>query len=453
MKAEGGRRLDGWIGVWSSIPAQGARVLTLSRHNPCMRFQAPRGTEDCLPGQSDRWIWLEGEFRALASLYGYKEIRTPTFEDTELFVRSSGETSDIVSKQMYSFQDKGERNITLKPEGTAPAIRALIEHNLCPQGSVCRLSYVTPIFRYERPQKGRLRESHQVGLELIGSPSARADAEIIEATVRFYERIGIDEVEVSLNSIGRDECRAAFRAAILKHMGGYLSGQPAEVQERAEKNPLRLLDSKDPDVQAALLGLPPITDFLESDSKERFKDLQRMLHEAGVKVRVAPDIVRGLDYYTETVFEVQSTRLGSQSALCGGGRYDNLVKELGGSATPAVGVAMGIERALIVLEDMQQGPGPHNPDAFIVIATPAAKETCHRLARELRTAGLVILMDYDDRSMKSQLKMADRESARFAVLIGDDELAKGVATVRTLASSEQREVPLAGLSQVLRGHS
>ena len=415
-----------------------------------MRFQAPRGTEDCLPDQSDRWAWLEGEFRALSRLYGYKEIRTPTFEDTDLFVRSSGETSDIVTKQMYEFTDKGDRSMTLKPEGTAPAIRAVIEHNLCPPSSVARLSYITPIYRYERPQKGRLRESHQVGLELIGSPSPAADAEVIEVTVRFYERIGIDDAEVSLNSIGRDECRDKYRAAILDHIAGYLAAQPEDFQARAKKNPLRLMDSKDPAVVEALKGLPPIVDYLEDDSKTRLAEVQRLLTDAGVRYRLAPEIVRGLDYYTETVFEVSSTRLGAQSALCGGGRYDNLVKELGGSDTPAVGVAMGIERALIVLQDMERGPATEKPDVFIVQATESAKDECVRLARTLREAGLVTMIDLDGRSMKSQMKFADREGARFALILGDEELAEMVATVRNLATSEQRKAPLVGIADAIR---
>lgn len=418
-----------------------------------MRFQAPRGTQDCLPGESERWQWLENEFRSLSRLYGYREIRTPTFEETDLFVRSSGETSDIVSKQMYSFKDKGDRDITLKPEGTAPAIRALVEHNLCPPPAVCRLCYATAVYRYERPQKGRLRESHQFGLELVGSPSPAADAEIIEVTVRFYEQIGIDKVEVLLNSIGREQCRDRFRQAVLTHMGAYLKDQPEEVRARAEKNPLRLLDSKDAAVQEALQGLPPILQFLEEESKQRLDEVQRLLTDAGVRFRLAPEIVRGLDYYTETVFEVQSTRLGSQSALCGGGRYDNLVKELGGPPMPAVGVGMGIERALLVLADLGGGPILAKPDVFVVQATPAAKDACTKLARELRAAGLVTLIDLDGRSMKSQLKQADREGARLAVLIGDDELAQNVATVRDLQSSEQMQVPMDGLAGALRGQA
>lgn len=416
-----------------------------------MRFQAPRGTEDCLPGQSERWQWLESEFRSLTRLYGYKEIRTPTFEETELFVRSSGETSDIVTKQMYTFEDKGGRNMTLKPEGTAPAIRAVIENNLCPQGTVCRLSYITPIYRYERPQKGRLREAHQVGLELLGSPSAAADAEVIELTVRFYERIGIDQVEVLLNSIGREECRQSYQAAILKHMDAYLKDQPEEVRARAEKNPLRMLDTKDPGIQEALKGLPPILDFLEDDSRARLEEVQRLLTVANVKYRVAPEIVRGLDYYTDIVFEVQSTHLGSQSALCGGGRYDNLFKEMGGPQTPAVGVAMGIERALIALESLGRGPAKDRPDVFIVQATETARDLAYALARDLRSAGVHTLIDLDGKSMKSQLKQADREGAKYALILGDDEIAQQAATVRDLGNSEQRQVPLDRVIEELKG--
>jgi histidyl-tRNA synthetase len=414
-----------------------------------MRFQAPRGTEDVLPGESQKWIWLEETFRNLVWDYGYDELRTPTFEDTDLFVRTSGETSDIVSKQMYSFVDKGDRNITLKPEGTAPAVRAVIEHNLIPQGGVGRFSYVTPIFRYERPQKGRLREGHQVGLELIGSASPAADAEVVEVTVRFYEALGLKETEVLLNSIGREACRTRFREAILAHAQAYLKDQAEEVRARAEKNPLRLLDSKDPAVREALAGLPPVLEFLEEDSKARFDELQRLLTEAGVRYRVAPDIVRGLDYYTETVFEVQSTGLGAQNALCGGGRYDNLVKELGGPPTPAVGVAMGIERAMIVLETVESDFRPDRRDVFIVQAGPEAAETARRLARELRAKGFSCLIDLDGRSMKSQMRQADRSGAELALIVGGEELARGTAQLRDLKSSAQLEVRLDELHEKL----
>ncbi|MFQ3587250.1 MAG: histidine--tRNA ligase [Fimbriimonadaceae bacterium] len=413
-----------------------------------MKYQAPRGTQDVLPADSFRWQRLEAEFRELCRLYGYREIRTPTFEDTDLFIRSSGETSDIVSKQMYSFVDKGGRDITLKPEGTAPAMRALVEHSLCPPGTVQRMAYITPIFRYERPQKGRLREAHQVGIELVGSSAAAADAEVIEFTVAFYDRIGIEGVEVSINSLGRSACRDAFRAAILAHARDYLAGQPDEVRAKAEKNPLRLLDSKDPEAIEAMRDAPSVLDFLEPESKARLAELERLLGQAGVTYRVEPGIVRGLDYYTETVFEVLSAKIGAQSALCGGGRYDDLIAQLGGPPTPSVGVAMGIERALLVLE-AQGGAGwrPDSPAAFLVAVETAATGTAaadlaRRLARDLRAAAVACVCGLDGKSLKSQLKQADRSGARFAVIVGESELASGTATVRDLEAGEQAVVPV-----------
>lgn len=415
-----------------------------------MRFQAPRGTQDVLPSQTPRWIHLEKAWRDLVARYGYGEIRTPTFEETELFVRTSGETSDIVSKQMYSFLDKGDRNITLKPEGTAPAIRALLEHHLCAPGTVCRLSYITPIYRYERPQKGRLREAHQFGLELVGSSSPAADAEVIEIAVRYYESIGIPEVTASLNSIGRDVCREQYRSAILNHLAGWLRDQSEESRARAEKNPLRLLDSKDADLQEKLGGLPPVTDFLEDDSRANFDRVQELLTSAGVPYEVRPEIVRGLDYYTETVFEVQSRHLGAQSALCGGGRYDNLIHELGGPPTPSVGVGMGIERALIVLEGLDitlpETPAP----VYVVWQGEAAFEASLSLARELRAGGFAVLIDYEGKSLKSQIRQADRSGARYALILGDDELARQMIQARDLRSSQQSEVSRVGIFEWLR---
>jgi len=406
-----------------------------------MPFQAQRGTQDVLPTESHRWQWLERKFLALASLYGYREIRTPVFEDEGLFTRTSGETSDIVTKQMYNFVDKGGRPLALKPEGTAPIVRSVIEHNLCPSGTVSRLSYVTPIYRYERPQKGRLREAHQVGLELIGSPSMAADAEIIEITVRFYEKLGISELNVMLNCLGRDECRERFREAILKHAAKYLEGQVPEVREKAERNPLRLLDSKDPEIQELMATGPVVLDYLEDECKGRFEELQKLLKGADIQFCVDPAIVRGLDYYTETVFEVQSSKLGSQSSLCGGGRYDGLVKELGGPPTPSVGVAMGIERALIVLEAENALPPLPPFQAFVAYTGAETREEAQKLVSELRKAGVSALIDVDGKSLKSQLRQADRSGVSHVLVVGEEELARGAVVFRDLATSEQRDVP------------
>lgn len=416
-----------------------------------MRFQAPRGTADVLPAESHRWAWLESEFRALTALFGYKEIRTPTFEDTALFVRTSGETSDIVSKQMYTFMDKGDRSITLKPEGTAPAIRAVVEHNLCPPGTVTRLSYITPVFRYERPQKGRLREPHQVGLELLGSSSPEADAEVVEVVVEFYRRLGISDVQVALNTLGRDECRARFREAILAHAKGFLATQTVEIQHRVQQNPLRLLDSKDPEAIAAMSDGPVVTDFLEDDSRDHFEKLQRLLSDAGVSYRLAPEIVRGLDYYTQTVFEVHSDKLGSQSALCGGGRYDRLVEELGGAPTPSVGVGLGIERALLVLDAMAASPPEPSPVAFLAQATDAARSTVLSLARTLRAANVSAVVDPEAKSLRSQLRQADKIGAQYSIVIGDEEMSRGVVQLKDLAGGSQTEVPIGEVVDRLRG--
>lgn len=415
-----------------------------------MRFQAPRGTNDVLPADSHRWIGLESVFRELTSLYGYREIRTPMFEDTELFVRSAGETSDIVSKEMYDFQDKGGRNITLKPEGTAPAIRALVEHNLCPPGAVVRLSYVTPIFRYDRPQKGRYRQSHQFGFELVGSASAEADAEVIELTIRFYERIGIDGAKALINSLGREECRRAYRQALLAYAEPKLIGESEEFLAKVRRNPLRLLDSKDANIQEMLEEAPKVTNFLEVESWQRFEALQTLLTDAGIPFEVDSGIVRGLDYYTETVFEVLTDKLGAQSALCGGGRYDDMVKEFGGPPTPCVGVAMGVERALLVLEQIGKAAPIPNLGAYVVRATPDAAKAVHGLARELHAAGISCIFDLDGRSIKSQLGQADKSGARFALILGTDELSSNTVQLRDLATSAQAEEPRVGIVDLLR---
>lgn len=402
-----------------------------------MRFQAPRGTEDVLPAQSHRWQFVERTFAELARQFGYREIRTPTFEDTDLFVRSSGETSEVVSKQMYSFIDKGGRDITLKPEGTAPAMRAVIEHSLCPPGTIERLFYITPIFRYERPQKGRLREPHQVGVELIGSSSAAADAEVIELTVRFFRAIGLGDVSARLNSLGRSECRARFREAILKFAEPILRDSEPEFRAKAEKNPLRLLDTKDPNLLEALKCAPPVTDFLEPESQARLDQVQELLTEAEISFSVDTGIVRGLDYYTETVFEIHAEGIGAQSALCGGGRYDDLVAELGGAPTPSVGMAAGIERALLALELAGVETQPELPDAFVVSSDDAAMYA-REIVRRLRAENLRAMLDIDGRSWKSQLRQADKSGARFAIFLGQDELKSNMLTMKELTSGVQK---------------
>lgn len=402
-----------------------------------MPYQAPRGTHDILPAESHAWRWMEAHFAQNAALYGYEEIRTPAFEDTELFARTSGETSDIVTKQMYQLRDKGDRDLTLKPEGTAPAIRAYLEHKLAQPGQTSRLWYFTPIFRYERPQKGRFRQSHQFGLELIGSASPKADAEVIEATVRFYERMGIKGLNVLLNSIGRQTTRAAYREALLKFAQPHIAAMEPEAAERMQRNPLRLLDSKDPELAAAMSSAPKVLDYLEPESAEAFVTLQSLLKDSGIQFTLAPEIVRGLDYYTDTVFEVHSTQLGAQSALCGGGRYDNLIAAIGGPPTPSVGVGIGVERAHMVLE--AEGLLPERPavKAFLCAARPEHELRIQEIARMLRAGGVSCQYDFEGRSLKSQFKAADRSGAEFAIVVGDDEAESGTLTLRNLRTHEQ----------------
>ncbi|MCW5938246.1 MAG: histidine--tRNA ligase [Fimbriimonadaceae bacterium] len=408
-----------------------------------MKFQAQRGTHDVLPVDAPKWRFVEETWRRVCGLYGYEEIRTPIFEDFELFARTSGETSDIVSKEMYDFTDKGGRHIALRPEGTAPVVRAYLEHSLASAGGPVKLFYIGPMFRYGRPQKGRMRQLHQTGLECLGPATPEADAEVIEVTVRFYEAIGLEGLTVLVNSIGRQEARARFGEAVLRQLAGWLADQPPEARERAEKNPMRLLDSKDPDVKAALEGAPTIGEFLEPESREHFDRLCGLLDEAGIRYRLDPGIVRGLDYYTDTVFEVQSDALGAQSSLCGGGRYDGLVAELGGPSTPAVGVGIGIERALIAMEAAEAWPTSGRVGAYLVAATDSARVPLRSLARELRSAGVSCLADLDGRGLKAQFKQADRSGACWALILGEDEMAGGTVTVKNLESGQQESLPRA----------
>ncbi len=415
-----------------------------------MPYQAPRGTHDILPSEIYRWQAAEQAFLRLVTQYGYREIRTPIFEDTDLFVRTSGDTSEVVTKQMYSFKDKGDRDLTLKPEGTAPVMRAYLEHRLAGDGQPVRLCYVaTPVFRYERPQKGRYRQHHQLGCELIGVASPEADAEIIEIAVRTYQALGIGSLQVKLNSIGRAATREAYREALLAHAQPVLKDMDPEDRARAERNPLRMLDSKDPVMIEALQDAPKVLDYLEPESKSAFDSLCAILTEAEIPFVISPEIVRGLDYYTDTVFEVHSTALGAQTALCGGGRYDGLLKALGGPSTPSVGFGMGLERALLVQESQGSLPTEPHVAAFLIAADDAGRARLRTLAAELRTAGLSATYDMDGRSLKAQIKLADRIGAKFAVIMGEQEINDRTATVKELSSGAQTVVAQSDLAKHL----
>lgn len=406
------------------------------------KITAPRGTQDFMPPETADWHALESRIHALARRFGYGEIRTPMFESTELFVRGVGEMTDIVEKEMYTFTDRGERSMTLRPEWTAPVMRAALEHNLFSNGPQ-RLYYVGPIFRYERPQKGRYRQAHQFGVECVGFAGPEADLEVISLAWELVRSHGITDAVLNVNSIGDDECRPRYRDALLEHFRPHVESLSADSQRRLERNPLRLLDSKDAKDAPFVATAPTFESVLCDACREHFEALKAYLDVAGIPYVVNPRIVRGLDYYTRTVFEIISNALGSQSTVCGGGRYDGLVKSLGGADLPAVGFGLGLERFLMMLEAIGHG-GPGERAGIQAIGLGAqARTTLVGIVTELRrTLDVPVFMDYEDRKLLAHLKIADRNNARYALLAGSDELAAGELTLRDLAERTERRIPL-----------
>lgn len=406
------------------------------------KYSAPRGTADQLPDEIGLWQHVQSTFQKEVELWGYREIRTPMFEDTSLFERTSGDTSEVVTKQMYTFLDKGGRSITLRPEGTAPVMRAVLENRLLPPSGQLRLWYFIQNFRYERPQSGRMRQHHQLGLELIGGHGPGADAEVIEVVCRILGRLGLGENRVLLNSIGRTETRDRFRIALLSYLESWLKDQTDEERTKVEKNPLRLFDSKDPEINALMESAPLVTEHLEDSSRAHRDALISLLEEAGVNYLLDPRLVRGLDYYTDTVFEIQSTKLGSQSTLCGGGRYDGLIAEIGGTPTPSVGFGMGVERLLIALKESQAPlPAPCAP-LVVVAQSPDQAGAARALARRLRESGHIVVLDSDMRQTKHQMKQADRLGAKTVFILNEAEMAAGQVTVKNLETVTQETLPL-----------
>ena len=407
------------------------------------RLAAPRGTHDVLPPRSADWNRLEGRAREIAERFGYGEIRTPTFEATELFVRGVGETTDIVEKEMYTFVDKGDRSMTLRPEWTAPVVRAALEHSLLAQGPQ-RLYYIGSIFRYERPQAGRFREAHQFGIECFGFPGPEADVEVIGVAVALIREYGLAGVTVRLNSVGDDACRPRYRDALLAHFRPHAAELSADSQSRLERNPLRILDSKSPADAPFVASAPALLDSLCDDCREHFAGVRRYLDELGIAYEVDPGIVRGLDYYTRTVFEITSTALGAQSTVCGGGRYDGLVASLGGPPTPAVGFGLGLERFLMMV-DAAAGPAvPARSGIQAIALGAAARARLVPLAGRLRAElDVPVFMDYGERKLTAHFKQADRNRARWALILGDNELAAGEIVMRDLEQRAERRLPLA----------
>jgi histidyl-tRNA synthetase len=400
-------------------------------------IQAVRGTRDILPDEVGSWHAIEAAARELFARYGYREIRTPVFEETELFARGIGAETDIVSKEMYTFADRDGGSLTLRPEATAGVVRAVIEHNLANTDPALKLYALGPMFRRERPQKGRYRQFHQVDVEAFGFTSPTIDAEVIELALAYLDACGVTRHELVLNSVGDRDCRPAYVEALREALREKASALCGDCQRRAETNPLRVLDCKVPQDQAVIDTLPKITDHLCAGCREHFAEVCRQLGLLGIPYRLSHRLVRGLDYYVRTTFEVTSDQLGSQSSILGGGRYDGLVKDLGGPDVAGIGFAVGMERLTLLLPPRE---GRGRCDVFLMPLADGALDPALRLQRALRDAGVRALLDPEGRSFKSRMKQADKLGARLVAILGADELARGAWSVRDMARSEQQQV-------------
>ena len=398
---------------------------------------AIRGTRDILPGEIERWQHAEHVIRDVCARYGYREIRTPVIEREELFAKGTGESTDIVQKEMYAFEDKGGERVTLRPEATPSMVRAYVEHALEQALPTVKLFSFGPMFRYERPQKGRYRQFHQLDVEVFGVTDATLDAEVIEMAVALVRALGIEATELVVNSVGCRECRPGFSRALIEALGDRKPELCGDCRRRAETNPLRIFDCKVRMCQPIVDALPHSTDYLCEGCGAHFAAVTAQMKALGLDYRISHRLVRGLDYYARTTFEVLGAALGAQNALLGGGRYDGLVRQLGGPDRAGIGFAAGLERLVLA---MPEGPGASAPDAFVVALGEAARPAAHLLARDLRRAGVTTLVDYDARSLRAQMKRADRSGAGRVLILGDDEIARGEVTVRDMGSGEQSAV-------------
>ncbi|MGI6205542.1 MAG: histidine--tRNA ligase [Anaerovoracaceae bacterium] len=416
-----------------------------------MLTKAPKGTKDILPEQSVKWQYIEERFRDICRRYGIRETRTPEFEHTELFQRGVGDTTDVVQKEMYTFEDHAGRSITLRPEGTAGVVRSYIEHKVYAGVKPEKVFYIIPCFRYERPQAGRLREFHQLGTEFFGTESMMADAEVISLAMDFFDELGVKDLELRINSIGCPECRANYRKALQDFLRPNYDNLSDISKDRFERNPMRILDSKDPDDQKIAEGAPVMLDYLCSGCRKSFEELQENLTALGIEYTIDPKIVRGLDYYTKTAFEIVTNTIGAQGTVCGGGRYDGLVENLGGPSTPGIGFGLGIERLLIVMEACGAYL-PENPpvDLFVAFVGDRAKSFAQRLAHDVRKRGFSAVTDIAERNIKGQFKYADRVNSRFTVVIGDDEIESGELTIKNMKTGDQKHIRLEELDTILK---
>jgi histidyl-tRNA synthetase len=405
-------------------------------------YQAPRGTQDVLPEEAAYWAFVEQNARRFAALYGYGEIRTPTFEDTGLFLRGVGGSTDIVEKEMYTFQDKGGGDLTLRPEGTASIVRAYLEHGMASRPQPVRLFTFVNCFRYDRPQRGRYREFHQWDAEAIGELDPLVDAEMIALLLRYYAGLSLSDLTLQLNSIGDGQCRPAYLEQLRSYYRGRVDELCGDCRRRLETNPLRLLDCKNAPCQPAIAEAPRLMDALCAECAEHFAALRAYLDDLGIGYELNPRLVRGLDYYTKTVFEVWPREVGAQSAIGGGGRYDGLAEALGGRATPAIGFATGIERIIMNLKAQEVSVPPvAAPRAFVVYVGDAARREAARFADALRQGGAAALVAVGGRSMRAQLRQANGSGAAWTAIIGEDELAAGQVTLKNMATGEDQRLP------------
>ena len=416
-----------------------------------MLTNAPRGTKDILPDTVGDWNYVEGEIRELCRRFGYSEIRTPIFEHTELFQRGIGEGTDVVDKEMYTFTDRGERSITLRPENTASAVRAYLQNKLYAQSNLVKLFYIGSMFRYDRPQAGRMREFHQFGVEALGEANPAVDAEVILLAMNLLEGLGLKDLELSINSVGCPKCRSKYRTMLQDFFRDKLEDLCEDCRSRFERSPLRILDCKKDSDKPYMADAPKITDCLCEECAEHFAKLKELLTSAGISFTHDPRLVRGLDYYTKTAFEIKYPPLGAQSAVAGGGRYDGLIEEMGGNPTPAVGFATGLERLLLALESQNLLPEKNRSvDAYVVALGETAQAEGFKLLNRLRQQGLSAAMDFAGRSMKAQMKQANKLGAKYSVILGEDEIAEGVVMLRSMEDSSQAKVPMNQVAEKIK---
>lgn len=405
--------------------------------------KAIKGTKDVLPKDVHKNQYIEATALDIASKFGYKEIRTPVFEHTELFQRGVGDTTDVVQKEMYTFDDKGGRSITLRPEGTAGAVRSFLENGLCNEALPQKVCYLTSCYRYEKPQAGRLREFHQFGVECFGTASPLADAEIIALAKSIFDTLGVRDLSLEINSIGCPKCRAEYHKALKEYFASRRDELCDTCKGRLDRNPMRILDCKSPICHEIAQGAPVVIDYLCDECKEHFEKVQKYLDAQNIEYKINPQIVRGLDYYTKTVFEFVSNSIGAQGTVCGGGRYDGLVEELGGQHTASLGFAMGLERLMLLME--AQGcefPQAEKPDLFIVALGEKATLKALEIAKDMREEGFSALLDLNQRSVRAQMKYADKLGAKFNVVIGDNEVENKIAKLKNMQTGEETEINL-----------